>query len=51
MNGSLIALSLTRAVAGVPDEIRRLMRSAEKLGHWCGVLTIHEVATTLKVRF
>jgi hypothetical protein len=49
--GTLIALSQTRAVAGIPDEVRRLMRSAEKLGHWCGLLTIHEVATTLKVRF
>jgi hypothetical protein len=49
--GPLIALSQTRAVAGIPDDIRHLMKSAEKLGHWCGLLTIHEIATTLKVRF
>ena len=48
--GTIIPLSQTRAVAGIPDHVRRLMRSAEKLGHWCGLLTIHEVATTLKVR-
>jgi len=49
--GYLIALSQTRAVAWVPNDIRRLMRSAEKLGHWCSLLTIHEIATTLKLRF
>jgi len=49
--GTLIALSQTSAVAGIPEDVRRLMKSAEKLGHWCGLLTIHEVAATLKVRF
>jgi hypothetical protein len=49
--GTLIALSQTNAVAGIPEDVRRLMKSAEKLGRWCGLLTIHEVATTLKVRF
>jgi|ERR1017187_1419227 hypothetical protein len=49
--GTLVALSQTRAIAGIPDDVRHLMRSAEKLGHWCSLLTIHEVATTLKVRF
>lgn len=51
ITGTLMALSRTQAVAGIPSDVRRLMKSAEKLGNWCGVLTIHEVATTLKVRF
>ena len=49
--GTLIALSQTRADSGIPVGVRRLMQSAEKLGYWCGLLTIHEVATTLKLRF
>jgi hypothetical protein len=46
-----IPLSQTAAVAGMAPEIRRLMKSSEKLGAWCGLLTMHEIATTLKVRF
>lgn len=49
--GKLIALSQTHAVAGIPNDVRRLMRSAEKLGNWCGLLTVHEIATILKLRF
>lgn len=48
---SVIPLSRTQAVAGIPSDVKRLMRSAEKLGSWCGSLTMHEIATTLKVRF
>jgi Family of unknown function (DUF6521) len=48
---SVIPLSETQAVAGIPTDVRRLLRSAEKIGSWCGLLTTHEVATTLKVRF
>ena len=50
-NASVIALSTTEAVAGIPTEVRRLLKSAEKLGIWCGQLTMHEVASILKVRF
>jgi ABC-three component (ABC-3C) system Middle Component 3 len=50
-HSSVIPLSETQAVAGIPVDVRRLLRSAEKIGHWCGALTIHEVATALKVRF
>ncbi len=48
---TLIPLSQTEAVVGIPSDVRRLMKSAEKLGAWCGQLTLHEIATTLKVRF
>lgn len=47
----VIALSETKARAGIPSEVRRLMDSAEKLGTWCGQLTIHEVASILKLQF
>jgi hypothetical protein len=48
---NLIPLSETEASAGVPLEVRRLMKAAEKLGSWCALLTLHEIAAILKVRF
>ncbi len=48
---TVIPLSETQAVAGIQSDVRRLMKSAEKLGTWCGLLTMHEIATVLKVRF
>jgi hypothetical protein len=44
-----VPLSKTKA-RGLPDEVKQLMGDAEKLGTWCGPLTLHEIATTLKVR-
>lgn len=49
VTGEVIPLSKTKA-RGLPDEVKRLMSDAEKLGAWCGSLTLHEIATTLKVR-
>jgi hypothetical protein len=48
---AVIPLSMTKAQAGILSDTTRLMKSAEKLGAWCGRLTLHEIATTLKVRF
>lgn len=48
-SGEIIPLSRT-AARGLPDEVKKLMADAEKLGKWCGQLTLHEVTTTLKVR-
>ncbi len=48
-SGSVIPLSRTKA-RGMPDEVKQLMADAEKLGTWCGALTLHEITTTLKVR-
>jgi hypothetical protein len=50
-DGKVLALSRTQAVSGMPTEARQLMRDAEKLGSWCAPLTLHEIATTLKLRF
>lgn len=48
---SVLPLSETRAVAGIPLDVRKMMNNSEKLGAWCGVMTMHEIATTLKTRF
>lgn len=47
--GEVIPLSRTKA-RGLPDEVKQLLADAEKLGVWCGQLTLHEVTTTLKIR-
>lgn len=48
-NGDVLPLSKTKA-RGLPEEVKQLMGDAEKLGAWCGPLTVHEIMTTLKVR-
>jgi hypothetical protein len=48
-SGEAMPLSMTKA-RGLPDEVKQLMSDAEKLGAWCGQLTLHEITTTLKVR-
>ncbi|WCM94082.1 DUF6521 family protein [Acidovorax sp. NCPPB 2350] len=48
-DGGVIPLSRTKA-RGLPDEVKQLLADAEKLGTWCGQLTLHEVTTTLKIR-
>ena len=50
-DGTVIPLSNSPAVAGLPGEVRELMRDSEKLGFWCSQVSLHETATTLKVRF
>lgn len=47
--GEVVPLSRTKARA-LPDEVKQLLVDAEKLGKWCGQLTLHEVTTTLKVK-
>lgn len=37
--------------SNVPETTRRLMRAANRLGIWCGELTLHEVSAILKVTF
>lgn len=48
-SGEAMPLSKTKA-RGLPEEVKQLMSDAEKLGAWCGQLTLHEITTTLKVR-
>ena len=48
-SGKVMPLSKTKA-RGLSDEVKQLLSDAEKLGAWCGQLTLHEITTTLKVR-
>lgn len=49
-DGVLIPLTETPP-GGVPAKTATLLRNAEKLGVWYSALSIHEVASLLKVRF
>jgi hypothetical protein len=51
LEGRIVPLSMTAANTGFADETKELIKAAEKLGYWCAFLTLHEIATTLKVRF
>ncbi|WP_093133411.1 three component ABC system middle component [Pseudoxanthomonas sp. GM95] len=48
-SGEVLPLSRAKA-RGMADEVKQLMDLAEKLGFWCGELTVHEVVTTLRVK-
>jgi hypothetical protein len=49
--GTIAATSITAPRAGIPTSLGPLLKSAEKLGAWFSNLSIHEIATTLKVNF
>jgi hypothetical protein len=51
LDGTLIALSETPPTAGIPLTVQKLHRASEKLGFWCGQLSLHEVSNLLRVRF
>lgn len=46
---AVFPLSRTKA-RGLPEDVKQLLSDADKLGTWCGQLTLHEVTTTLKVK-
>lgn len=48
--GTIIPVSRTNP-RGVPDSVRPILSNAEKLGTWCGELTLFEIGTILKVGF
>ncbi|MEP6757398.1 MAG: three component ABC system middle component [Chthonomonadales bacterium] len=50
-DGTLMSLSETRLVSGVPQSIRPLLGSAEKLGTWFSGLTLYEVGLQMQVTF
>jgi hypothetical protein len=51
LDGTLIPLSETPPTTGIPPAIRKLHRESEKLGFWCGQLSLHEISNLLRVRF
>ncbi len=48
--GGVLALTSVTP-SHVPQSISPLLKNAEKLGRWCGALTLFEVGTILKVAF
>ncbi len=50
-SGSLMSLSDTPLVNGVPQSIRPLLGSAEKLGTWFSGLTLYEIGLQMQVTF
>jgi len=50
-HGTVIPLSCTQAKAGIPASVRGMLRNADKFGHWCSQVSLHEVSAILKVRF
>ena len=51
LEGRIVPLSKTAASSGFSEETKQLIKASEKLGCWCASLTLHEIATALKVRF
>ncbi len=49
-DGTVIPLT-TASPTGVPSSISPLLVNAEKLGEWCGDLTLFEIGSILKVGF
>lgn len=45
----LIPLTRTKA-RGLPEDVKKILSNAEKLGRWCSQLTLHEITTTMKVK-
>lgn len=50
-NATVMPLSQTDTTAGTTDLTRPLLKGATKLGVWCADLSLHEIATILKIRF
>jgi hypothetical protein len=49
--GSLMSLSDTPLVNGVPHSIRPLLGNAEKLGAWFSGLSLYEISLQMQVTF
>ena len=51
-DGTVVPLSETMPRgASIPSSTQTLLRNAEKLGVWCGRLTLHEISVIFKVAF
>jgi ABC-3C biological conflict system middle component len=49
--GAVFSLSSTQPRTHIPAEIRLMLVNAEKLGHWCAQVSLHEISIILKIRF
>lgn len=50
LTGEVLPLTRVKPRVGIPQTVGPLLSASEKLGHWFSKVTLHEVATTLKVR-
>lgn len=50
-NATVMPLTQTETTAGTSDLTLPLLKGATKLGVWCAALSLHEIATILKIRF
>jgi len=50
-SATLSPRTVTPAKKDVPKSVQRLAAAAEKLGGWCGSLTLHEISLALKTEF
>jgi hypothetical protein len=50
-DGTVVALSQTPARGSVPPSVSQMLKEADKFGFWCGQLSLHEIATLLRIRF
>ena len=48
---AVVNYSTKRYPANIPDTVRELGKHADKLGGWCGALSIQEVQTALRIGF
>ncbi len=51
LDGTVVPLSHTAPSANVPPAIRPLLNDSEKLGFWCGQISLHEISNLLRLRF
>jgi hypothetical protein len=50
-DGTIAALSQTPARGSVQPSVAALLKEADKLGYWCGQLSLHEISNLLRTRF
>lgn len=46
-----LVMPIQTKTSKMPKSSEKLLKSAEKLGQWCSVLSLHEISALLKVRF
>ena len=51
LDGTVIPLSRTAPTLSVPSTVRPLLNDSEKLGFWCGQVSLHEISNLLRLRF
>jgi hypothetical protein len=49
--GAVVALSETTPQSKMAKSIQNLMKQTEKLGYWCGGVSMHEISAILKIGF